>query len=74
MPLPLSTKVTPPGRAPLSLRAAVGFPVVVTENVPALPTVNVVEFALVIAGAVVAGCTSTAPISTVLLEIRARPR
>src|SRR5262245_1445567 len=43
-------KVTPLGRAPLSLKVGVGEPVAVTVKVPALPTVNVVLFALVIAG------------------------
>ena len=33
------------------MSAGVGQPVVVTVNVPAVPTVNVVEAALVIAGA-----------------------
>ncbi len=51
MPFSLSRKVTPPGRAPLSLREAVGKPVVVTVNVPALPTVKVVPLSLVMAGA-----------------------
>ena len=47
----LSTKVTPLGSAPISVRVGVGVPVVVTENVPAAPTVNVVLLALVITGA-----------------------
>ena len=51
VPFPLSIKVTPEGSAPDSLIAAVGLPVVVTENVPSVPTVNVAELALVIAGA-----------------------
>jgi len=51
VPLWLSTKVTPLGSAPISVRVGVGVPVVVTENVPAAPTVNVVLLALVIAGA-----------------------
>jgi hypothetical protein len=42
--------VTPLGRVPLSLRVGVGDPVAVTVNVPAVPTVNVVLLALVIAG------------------------
>ena len=42
VPLPLSTKVTPVGSAPVSLSAEVGNPVVVTVNVPAVPVVNVV--------------------------------
>ena len=44
-------KVTPLGSAPVSLSAGVGKPVAVTVNVPAVPTVNVVLLALVIAGA-----------------------
>ena len=40
VPSPLSTKVTPVGSAPVSLSAAVGVPVVVTVNVPALPVAN----------------------------------
>jgi hypothetical protein len=51
VPLPLSLKVTGLGNGPDSLRAGVGEPVVVTVNVPAEPTVKVVLFALVIAGA-----------------------
>ena len=51
VPSPLSRKVTPPGSAPVSLRAAVGKPVVVTVKVPSVPVVNVVLSALVIAGA-----------------------
>ena len=47
----LSTKVTPLGSVPVSVRVGVGVPVVVTENVPVAPTVNVVLLALVIAGA-----------------------
>ena len=42
VPFPLSTKLTPVGRAPDSVRAAVGYPVEVTVKVPALPSVNVV--------------------------------
>ena len=54
VPLLLLTKVTPVGSAPDSLMlmpAPVGKPVVVTEKVPAIPTVKVVLFALVIVGA-----------------------
>ena len=51
VPFPLSTKVTPVGSVPLSLKAGVGIPVVVTVNVPGSPSVNVVMVALVIAGA-----------------------
>ena len=52
VPFPLFVKVTPLGRVPDSLSAGVGDPVVVTVKLPAVPTVNVVLFALVIAGAV----------------------
>ena len=51
VPSPLSTKVTPVGSAPVSLKDEVGNPVVVTVNVPIVPDVNVVLPALVIAGA-----------------------
>jgi hypothetical protein len=44
--------VTPLGSAPLSLSVGCGTPVAVTVNVPELLTLNVVLFALVIAGAV----------------------
>jgi hypothetical protein len=50
VPLPLSLNVTGLGNDPDSLRAAVGDPVVDTVKVPAVPTVKVVLFALVIAG------------------------
>ena len=42
--------VTPFGNVPLSLHVDAGFPVAVAVNVPAVPTVNVALFALVIAG------------------------
>lgn|SRR5215472_17838 len=51
VPFPLSLKVTPLGSAPVSVSDGVGVPVVVTENVPAVPTVNVLLLALVITGA-----------------------
>ena len=51
VPLPLLMKVTPDGNQPFSLRDRVGKPVVVTVNVPAVPTTKVVTLALVIAGA-----------------------
>jgi hypothetical protein len=41
--------VTPGGNAPDSLNIGAGVPVAVTVNVPVVPTVNVVLFALVIA-------------------------
>ena len=51
VPSPLSTNVTPVGSAPVSLKAGVGNPVVVTVNVSNVPVANVVLSALVIAGA-----------------------
>jgi hypothetical protein len=47
----LLTNVTPLGRAPVSVSDGVGVPVAVTVKLPAVPTVNVVLFPLVIAGA-----------------------
>jgi hypothetical protein len=49
----LSTNEIPPGRVPVLASDGVGEPVAVTINVPAAPTVNVVLFGLVIAGALV---------------------
>ena len=57
VPSPLSTRVTPEGRAPVSVMAAVGFPVEVTVNVPALPAVKLALEPLVMAGAAGAGAT-----------------
>ena len=51
VPSPLSTKFTPPGSAPVSVRPGAGKPVVVTVKVPGEPSVNVVPLALVIEGA-----------------------
>jgi hypothetical protein len=51
VPSPLSLKVTPLGRFPLSVSAGAGGPVVVTVKVPAEPAVNVVLLAEVMAGA-----------------------
>lgn len=51
VPLWLSANVTPAGNGLVSVKVGVGVPVVVTENVPAVPTVNVVLLALVIANA-----------------------
>ena len=44
-------KVTPEGRAPVSLIVGTGYPVAVTGNDPPAPTVKVVLFVLVIAAA-----------------------
>jgi hypothetical protein len=49
--LPLFTKVTPLGSAPVSESEAAGLPEVVTLKLPGVPVVNVVLFALVRAGA-----------------------
>ena len=51
--MPLSAKLKPPGTDPPVIEiAGTGKPVVVTVKVPATPSVNVVEGALVIMGAV----------------------
>ena len=51
VPLPLSTNVTPVGRAPVSSRAGSGVPVAVTGKENAVPKATVSDPALVIAGA-----------------------
>jgi hypothetical protein len=48
---PEEERVTPAGRAPVSEKVGVGTPLAVTLKDPAVPTVKVVLFALVIAGA-----------------------
>ena len=50
VPLPLSTKETPLGSAPVSLRDGVGKPEVVTVKDPAVPMTKVVLLALVKVG------------------------
>ena len=57
VPFPLFVNVTPLGNAPVSVIDGVGVPVVVTVKLPAVPTLNVVLLALVIAGACVAALT-----------------
>jgi hypothetical protein len=47
----LSTNVTPVGSTPVLVNDGVGDPVAVAVKLPAVPTVNVVVLALVIAGA-----------------------
>ncbi len=47
---PAELSVTPPGKAPVSLKVGAGKPVAVTLNEPNMPTVKLVLFALVIAG------------------------
>jgi hypothetical protein len=60
-----AVNVTPLGSTPVSMNVGAGKPVAVTGNVPAVPTVKVVLFALVIAGArftvSVKLCTASAP-------------
>jgi hypothetical protein len=52
VPSPLLVNVTPPGNAtPPRAMDGAGKPVVVTVNVPGVPTVNVVALALEIVGA-----------------------
>ena len=51
VPLPLSVKVSPAGSAPDSVSAGAGSPVVVTVKLNGVPTIEVAEAALVIAGA-----------------------
>jgi hypothetical protein len=48
---PAAVKVTPVGSAPVRLNVGAGKPVAVTVKEPAEPTVKVVLFALVMAGA-----------------------
>ena len=43
VPLPLSVKVRPPGRAPDSVRAGAGSPVVETVKLNGAPTIEVAE-------------------------------
>ncbi len=50
VPSPLSWKVTVPGSVPVPFKDGIGFPVVLTVNVPAEPTVNVALLAVVIVG------------------------
>ena len=57
MPSWLSMNVTPLGSVPVSLMAAVGWPVVVTVKVPPRPLLNVALLGLVIAGATGGACT-----------------
>ncbi len=51
VPLPLSVKVMPEGRAPVSVRAGVGSPVVATVSLKAVPTIEVAALAVVMTGA-----------------------
>ena len=47
VPLPLSTKVTPAGKEPVSVRAGAGAPTVETLKLPLWPTLKVAEVALI---------------------------
>src|SRR5437899_1881137 len=51
VPLPWSVKVIPAGRAPDSVSAGVGAPVVVTVKLNGAPTIEVADEALVMIGA-----------------------
>ena len=51
VPLPLSMKLTPVGRGPISDRVGVGEPEAVTVKLPKVPAVKVVPPPLEIAGA-----------------------
>jgi len=66
-------RVTPVGSGPVSLNVGAGKPVAVTLNDPAVPTVNVVLFALVIVGGrstdSVKFCTPSAPIPLCAVNI-----
>ncbi len=50
VPLPLSTKVTPAGSAPVLVMYGSGKPVAVTVKLPGAPTLKVAALPLVIAG------------------------
>ena len=59
MPSPLSTKVTPAGKAPVSDRPGTGVPVVVTVRLDDVPTVNVALSADMIVGGVATTSVAT---------------
>jgi hypothetical protein len=66
VPLPLSWKLTPLGRTPVSFSVGVGVPLAVTVNPPADPAVNVVLAALMIA----AGVPVTVRLTVPLLDVK----
>jgi len=72
VPFPLSLKVTPLGSKLVSVREGVGVPVIVIENVPGVPTINVVVLALVITGAMLTVSVKTwvAGVPTLLLAVK----
>ena len=51
VPLPLSVQLRPAGKAPVSLMAGAGAPVVLTLKLKGVPTLAVADAALVIKGA-----------------------
>jgi hypothetical protein len=69
VPFPLFTNVTPLGSVPVSVNVGVGDPVVVTVKLPAVPTVNVVLLALVIAGAICVAAPPNATIPRITLSV-----
>ena len=62
-------KTNPDGSVPVSLSAGVGEPVAATVKEPAVPTVNVVSFALLNSGATAAGFTVSFAETDVLLNV-----
>jgi len=66
-------KVTPEGRAPDSESVGAGDPVAVTVKPPALPTVDVVALALVIAGAVPTDVTVVMTVEVLLPGVGSPP-
>jgi hypothetical protein len=63
-------KVTPAGNAPATENVGAGKPVAVTVNVPAVPTLNMVALALVIAGADCVLIVTVASDVPLMLEMR----
>ena len=66
VPLPLSTKVIPAGRAPVSVMAGAGSPVVYTVALKAVPTMELAELALMMVGATCSVRVSDAPAAMVV--------
>ena len=62
VPLPLSVRVMPAGSAPDSVIAGVGAPVVSTVKLKAVPTMEVADAALVMAGGTFSVSVSVPPL------------
>src|ERR1039458_1187559 len=74
VPLPLSVKATPDGRAPDSVNLGVGNPAVVTVKDAGCPTVKVVDAALVMVAAAVRSSVNawvTVPVALVAVMVMA---